>query len=81
MRRIYLGIAFVAMASAASAQQLSMSDMMQLRQDCGADIARLCPGITPGGGRLIECVRDKKDRLSKSCTDTMGKVMASQKKN
>ncbi len=81
MRTYYLAIAFVALAGTASAQQLSMSQMAELRQDCGEDIKRLCPGIQPGGGRLMGCVKEKQDQLSKTCSDTMGKMMAARKQN
>lgn len=81
MRTYYLAIAFVALAGTASAQQLSMSQMAELRQDCGEDIKRLCPGIQPGGGRLMGCVRQKQDQLSETCSDTMGKLMAARKQN
>jgi hypothetical protein len=81
MRTYTLVIAFVAIAGTASAQQMSMSEKMQLREDCGPDIQRLCPGIKPGGGELMGCIKEKKDQLSKTCSDTMGKLMAARKQN
>lgn len=69
-------IALLAAASAVSAQQLSLSDKLQIRNDCGPDIQRLCPGVKPGGGELLTCVKDKKAELSKVCSDTLGKLMA-----
>lgn len=65
-----------AAASTVSAQQLSMAEKLQLREDCGPDIKRLCPGMRPGGGQLMGCIQSKKDQLSKTCSDTMAKLMA-----
>jgi|AraplaDrversion2_2_1032049.scaffolds.fasta_scaffold00369_3 hypothetical protein len=73
----YLPLAFILAATSVSAQELSISQKLELRTDCKADISRLCPGITPGGGRLIECIKAKKDQLSKPCAATIAKVMAS----
>jgi len=34
---------------------------------CKADAARICPGITPGGGKLIGCLKEHKDEVSIGC--------------
>lgn len=65
-----------ATASTVSAQQLSLAEKMQLREDCGPDIKRLCPGMRPGGGQLMSCIQGNKDQLSKTCSDTMATFMA-----
>ncbi len=65
----------LAAASNVSAQQLSMSQRLQIREDCGEDFQRLCPGLRPGGGQLMGCVQSKKEQLSKSCSETLGKLM------
>lgn len=74
-----LSIGFMLIATGASAQQLSMSQKMQLRSECGADISRLCPGIAPGGGQLMKCVEAKKAELSKPCAETIAAVMPKNK--
>lgn len=38
-----------------------------VRQACMADIKSLCDGIQPGGGRLQQCIRGKRDQLSQGC--------------
>lgn len=72
----YLTVFFMLVATAASAQQLSMSQKMELRDNCGNDIKSLCPGIKPGGGQLMTCIKSKQDQLSKVCADTITKMQA-----
>ncbi|MDZ4867364.1 MAG: cysteine rich repeat-containing protein [Alphaproteobacteria bacterium] len=38
-----------------------------LREACKADIATLCPGLEPGGGRIRECLRANRDKISDGC--------------
>lgn len=53
------------------AQQMSREEAQKLRAACEADIRRLCPGISPGGGRLMACVREKPDQLSRPCAEAL----------
>jgi hypothetical protein len=39
----------------------------ELRQACGADVRSFCAGITPGGGRIKQCMIEKFDQLSDGC--------------
>lgn len=34
---------------------------------CEADVARLCPGVKPGGGRIGQCLQGKADQISDAC--------------
>lgn len=38
---------------------------------CGGDIAKLCPHVVPGGGRIAQCLTDQYRRLSPSCRDVV----------
>ncbi len=34
---------------------------------CKADVARLCPGVQMGGGRIIACLKERKMEVSVGC--------------
>lgn len=34
---------------------------------CQSDIQKFCPGVAPGHGALVECLKKHKDELSKEC--------------
>lgn len=68
-------IVSLAAVSGVSAQQLSMSQKLQIRNDCGADIQKLCPGMRAGDGKLMGCIQSKKEQLSKTCSDTLAAVL------
>lgn len=38
-----------------------------VRQACMADIKSLCDGVQPGGGRIQQCIRGKREQLSQGC--------------
>jgi len=77
--RKYLSIAFILLATSASAQELSSSQRTQLRSVCGADIQRLCPGIAPGGAQMTQCVQAKKAQLSKPCAEAITAMLSKSK--
>ena len=37
------------------------------RQACVSDAMRLCPGVIPGGGRIILCRASQADQISEGC--------------
>lgn len=36
---------------------------------CGADVAALCKDVKPGEGRIIECLKENKEKVSQGCKD------------
>jgi Cysteine rich repeat len=34
---------------------------------CKADAERICPGVTPGGGKLIQCLKQHQDDVTIGC--------------
>jgi hypothetical protein len=41
--------------------------MKELRAACAADVQKLCPGVQPGGGRIMQCLSEHKSEISESC--------------
>ena len=52
-------------------------DQGAVRNACKADFTRNCPGISPGGGRLIACFKEKQAQFSEGCRTAMQSVQAS----
>ena len=55
-------IAFVALTGAGSFAQQAAA-----MKYCKADVARLCPGVQMGGGRIIACLKAHKEEVSIGC--------------
>jgi hypothetical protein len=47
--------------------QAAAQDRTSLRDACLADDQRLCSSVTPGGGRIKQCMLDHVDELSEVC--------------
>ncbi len=41
---------------------------------CADDVARLCQGVPPGGGRIARCLKANKDELTQACKDHLGEA-------
>ena len=41
---------------------------------CKADAERICPGIAPGGGKIIACLKQHKDDVSIGCAKALKAV-------
>jgi hypothetical protein len=46
----------------------------RFRMACGEDLHRLCYGIQPGGGRLIQCLLSHRVQLSPACTSRLAEA-------
>jgi hypothetical protein len=44
------------------------------RVACKPDVDRLCPGIQPGGGRIMACLKQNEAQLSAACNDALAKA-------
>src|SRR5262249_30841682 len=38
---------------------------------CKADAERICPGVVPGGGKIIACLKQHKDEVSIGCAKAL----------
>jgi Cysteine rich repeat len=41
------------------------------RAACQADVAKLCPGIQSGGGRIMGCLKQNEAQVSASCKEAI----------
>ena len=55
--------AFTAFAGSSAFAQAQAEAMKY----CKADVARLCPGVQMGGGRIIACLKEHKMEVSVGC--------------
>jgi hypothetical protein len=46
------------------------------RMACREDIAKLCAGLEPGGGRIGQCLRQHKDEVSDPCKTALAHARA-----
>jgi hypothetical protein len=67
LRAGMIALALSALSTAALAQTAAE------RAACSADVKAFCAGLMPGGGRLLNCLADHKDKISPACA----KVVAS----
>ena len=62
--RTALGILFV---GAVFLEGPAMAQTAAEREACQADFEKYCPGVQPGGGRVIECLAEHLDKLTPQC--------------
>lgn len=65
----------------ASLQPAHAQDRAALRNACRDDVAKLCPGVKPGGGRVAACFKEKREDLSQDCRAALQQANASRRKN
>jgi Cysteine rich repeat len=52
----------------------SQKTMEALRAACETDVQKLCPGVQPGGGRILACLKEHKDQVSDGCKQAISKA-------
>ncbi|MBJ3775135.1 cysteine rich repeat-containing protein [Acuticoccus mangrovi] len=64
------------LAMAQTAQpRITQAEAMQIASACKADIQRICPGVQPGGGRVMACMRAKASEVSPGCQAVIGEIL------
>jgi hypothetical protein len=46
----------------------------EARAACAPDIQALCAGVQPGGGRILACLKEHKDKVSDGCRKAVVKA-------
>jgi hypothetical protein len=73
MKTALVVLAIVA-ASAAAPLAAAPQIPPELERACRADYQRLCRGVFPGGGRILQCLRDKAAQVSDPCKAAIAKA-------
>jgi hypothetical protein len=66
-------IVIMSLTAAVSAQS---SQIQQAMRYCRPDMERLCPGVPPGGGRIVRCLKAHKMEMSVGCAMTLRRIKA-----
>ena len=74
MRIAVLCLIIAAMPAAATAQDLSFFEKLELKQACEKDVETLCGTVERGEGRMLQCIRDNTEKLSQPCRSAIGKI-------
>ena len=64
---VLVGPAALAQTEPTTTQPVPWVQAAQFRMDCGQDLHRLCHGVQPGEGRLIQCLSSHRSELSPAC--------------
>ena len=57
----------LSLAALVSAAPNALAQQAAAMKYCKADFERLCPGVQPGGGRIIACLKEHKMDISVGC--------------
>jgi hypothetical protein len=49
--------------------------MAGVRAACQAELQTLCAGVQPGGGRIMQCLKQHKDQVSAGCKSAITERM------
>lgn len=45
-----------------------------VRAACEADVPKVCPGVQPGGGRIVQCLVQHQNEVSEGCKQALAKA-------
>jgi hypothetical protein len=68
---LLVGPAALAQTGPTTTQPVPWSQAARFRMDCGQDLRRLCHGVQPGEGRLIQCLSSHRSELSPACVSRL----------
>lgn len=62
--RLARGLLFI---TALFLPEVALAQTAAERAACQADFEKYCPGVQPGGGRIIECLAEHLNELTPAC--------------
>jgi Cysteine rich repeat len=82
MQRLALvfGLCIAALAQSAIADEAPAPPSPargEVRAACEGDVKKLCPDVAPGGGRILQCLKEHKDAVSDDCKQALMKARQS----
>lgn len=69
-------LAVAALALSALLPALAAREGNAMTQACRADFGKFCKGVQPGGGRVVECLKQHEAELAPACKSTLGTIDA-----
>src|SRR3984893_19514422 len=72
MKTLTLLLVVCAGTSAQFAPAQDQLSLAAIRAACAEDAQKLCPGVQPGGGGIVACLKEHKDSLSDQCKQAAG---------
>jgi hypothetical protein len=71
-----IAVVFAPLIAQAQVPADMRSEAKLLLRACSADYDRLCSEVTPGGGRILACLKGHPDQLSVACAQMMPRAQA-----
>jgi Cysteine rich repeat len=72
----FLSAGFIASCLLVAPAKVQAQGLEDLRTYCVSDIKRLCKGVKPGGGRLLQCLKANKKGMTVGCAQALQKLKA-----
>ena len=74
MKNALIPLTFFLVLSSATALAEDEAPRADARAACKADVDKLCPGIQPGSGRIVGCLKQNEAQMSAACKEAMAKA-------
>lgn len=72
-----LALAAIVLAATAPAALAQGGPVAQkIRAACTQDVKTLCPDVQPGGGRILQCLKEKQSQVSPDCVAALEEAKA-----
>jgi len=66
-----------AQVSAPCKERIKMvaAQLKEVKEACADDLQQYCASVKPGGGRIAQCLKEHKDKLSAECKKEIGELL------